>query len=738
MAKKVKARHRAFALAVICTLLTCLTIGLVLGLVLTPSSKSSPAPHTNSAPVVNSVPLDAPFSSPVPSTPPQPPPPPISPPPPVLPPPPPVPPTPPTLVAGPAPPDVPAAALWWPFDGTYGDVITGLNPTHTTNQAAFQDPQMVFVPGRIQGTQAIHLNSSLVNTNDYGGFASTNFIQYNFPNNVTFSFLNGSTGFSFAIWYYPLSCGHFLRGNFVFLEYKNASSYLTFNPGGNVQFYSNDASGGGPIPCTERVWQLLSLSLQDKVWSVYVNGTFAFQTTSSVPVAISGFFLCRDNDGYGNGCQVYAQDARMWTVALDATAHQAMWANPFLPPLPAPIASPPPPPPSPPPNATILYNQHGPQNFDPAVRLTITGPAEFIVGTGCPNNKANYGPDAAPKFWRAADGTVVCLVGANTYRSQTGSNRRSLLFPNSTTGKFVMECTPNGTFTGKPNGQVTHAFPEAYMAGQSIAVGSWAMPDVTTAYTGTVFAYTQSEVVNASFGDGTHPSDFDYAHGLYRYVVGGLVSSNGGEHFERVTQGGAAPAVFVAPLRGDFPYDEMGGVWQDPRDLTYWFTILKGGSLWRTPNIADNAAWRGWDGTGFTVASLDPYTQDTTSLLVPGTTNSRLVAVTYDYMSVTFNTVCNCFLGIHWDENVAYQTSPDGVSWSRVIPDLLTETYLDAQKLPWVDYPVLYDLELGGIHAQSVSNYIVSGATPHLYYGTLGVAGHARQVARVPLRVDLV
>ena len=221
-------------------------------------------------------------------------------------------------------------------------------------------------------------------------------------------------------------------------------------------------------------------------------------------------------------------------MPLSAAAHQAMWTNPLMPPRPAPIPSPPPPPPSPPPSATVLFNQHGPENFDPAVRLTVTGPAEFIIGTGCTDTQSNFGPQAAVSFYRAADGTVVCMVGGTTYHAIQGSNRRSILFANSTTGKFEMECTPNGTFSDFINGQVFTTYPDAYMDCQSIIFARWAMPDVTSAYTGTVLADTQSEVGNATFGSGNAASNLDYSIGLYYYVVGGLISTNGGMHYEKV------------------------------------------------------------------------------------------------------------------------------------------------------------------------------------------------------------
>ena len=702
MAKKIN--RRAFTLAVICALLTCLTIGLVLGLVLTPGSKS--IPHPNTAPPV------APFPSPL-LVPPQPP---------------------------PRPVDLPAAALWWPFDGTYGDVITGLNPSYTTNQAIFEDPQMTFVPGRIQGTRALYLNSSLVPTNDYGGTASTNWVQFDFPNSATTSVLNGTAGLSFAIWYYPLSCGHFERSNFVFLLYSNGTNFVTLDPGGLVQAYSSEASGfTGSVPCTKNQWQLVSMSLSNRQWSVYVNGTLSFRATSNVYVALSNFFLCRDYMAYGGGCALYAQDARMWTTSLDAAAHLAMWTNPYMPARPAPIASPPPPPPSPTPVAMVLFNKHGPENFDPAVRLTVTGEAEFVIGTGCANTHTNFGPQAAVSFYRAADGTVVCMVGSTTYQAVMGSNRRSILFANSTTGKFDMECSPNGTFSDFINGQVYTSYPSAYMDCQSIIFATWAMPDVTTAYTGTVLAYAQSEVGNATFGSGNAASNLDYSIGLYYYVVGGLISTNGGMHYEKVTEGGPAPAVFVDPIRGRWTFAALGNVYQDPRNLSSgWYVSLKGGFQARTTNITDNSAWRGWDGIDYTVAFLCPYTTNTLGLLIPGTNQSKLVATMYDYAHVTFNTVCQCFVALHWDQNFAYATSPDGTSWSRIISDLYKESFSDSLTPPWAFYPSLYDLDLDGIHAKSVSNFVISGATPYIYYSTLGVSGHTVQVARIPIRVDLV
>lgn len=122
------------------------------------------------------------------------------------------------------------------------------------------------------------------------------------------------------------------------------------------------------------------------------------------------------------------------------------------------------------------------------------------------------------------------------------------------------------------------------------------MPDVATPYTGTVFAYAQTEAVNAS-GDGSRPSDFPASHNDFIYNIGGFVSHNGGTTYDRVAVGGPAPATFVAPYGVHGPGD-MGNVFQNPNAPGFWYVIVQGGTpgggstdngggfLWRTPNSA--------------------------------------------------------------------------------------------------------------------------------------------------------
>ena len=258
------------------------------------------------------------------------------------------------------------------------------------------------------------------------------------------------------------------------------------------------------------------------------------------------------------------------------------------------------------------------------------------------------------------------------------------------------------------------------------------MNDVIDENTGTVYAYTQAESRN-----GTLATDKGKA-----FVIGGLVSTNGGGTYQKVSTGIPAPGTFVPSYianRTKESYDAVANIVQFPGDTNFWYTIVKHGYLWRTNNIADNSAWRGWNGSDFVVPSGD-WVNDPDN-----TQNRNLTKVLNDFVRIVWSTVCECWIGISWSNNFAYQTSTDLVRWSR-----FKELYLQSASRFWPShatganyaqtssvYPAIYDLEFDGPGAEGVSNFVKAGPNPYLYFMSFGFQGHERVLVRLPLQISL-
>ena len=642
--------------------------------------------------------------------------------------------------------------------------MQGLNPLHTSNDAGTFDAPLGYVPGRVGGTQALNLNVS-ANATDYGTpDGAVAYVVLGLPTGF-----NDTRGWSFGTWYYPKDCRNYTSHQLLDVRYANQGGDAGFEFGttgmynpdtngqGNPGVYNGRSVAGFPfngLPCLENTWQRLSLTFQDQVMSVYHQGVFWWSVSTPIPVVGQQIAFARHGENWLTpGFPGYVQDAHVWDVPLDAATHALLFATSLA--RPTTVFIPPPPPPVKVQTLESTYINGRLADGPPLVVLT-PGPVEVVGGQGCPAGSLypgsppnNIGPDAPVTFYRAGDGTVVMMNGNG------GGNYRSLLFPNATGVHFRMECDHGGTFTGGSNFANSAPFPQAYSQGQSTMFATWAMPDVATPYTGTVLAYAQTQWVNAS-GDGSLPTNYLAYYGLDSYNIGGFVSSNGGTTYTRVATGWPAPATFVTPT-GLVGPEDMGNVFQNPNEPGYWYVFVKrgypgaevpgrypaglstdggGADLWRTSNILDNGAWRGWDGTGFTVPSLSPWLGSTASVLHPGTNNSLLVTVLNDYTYVTYNHVCACFIGVDWQDGFGYYTSKNLTSWSQEVNNLYPDAHYN-NIIPWSNYPSLFDLDFDGLHTPSVSNYVESNTSLYVYFTVLGQQGRERMVARFPVTVTM-
>ena len=338
-----------------------------------------------------------------------PPPPPRPPPPPPPRPPPPSPPTPaftppPPPPPGPPPPGgLPPPSLWWPFNGSLADVVQGLPPIQTSNDAGTLDAPLGYVPGRAPHTQALNLDVAAPLT-DYGApGGSVAYVVLALPTGF-----NDSTGWSLAVWYYPTNCQNYTSHGFVNVRYENSNSGFQFAP---TNMYNDDINQPNPgtyygravtgvpwdgLPCLESAWQRLSMTFVDRVLSLYHQGAFQWNVSISIPMVAQQVVFARNGENWlAGGFPGYVQDAQVWGLPFDATSHALLHSTSF--PLPTTVFTPPPPPSSF--LQTIgqnIYIPNGPPEPEPAVVLT-PGPAEIVGGQGCPNsgpNAGNHGPDA--------------------------------------------------------------------------------------------------------------------------------------------------------------------------------------------------------------------------------------------------------------------------------------------------------------------------------------------------------
>jgi hypothetical protein len=162
----------------------------------------------------------------------------------------------------------------------------------------------------------------------------------------------------------------------------------------------------------------------------------------------------------------------------------------------------------------------------------------------------------------------------------------------------------------------------------------------------------------------------------------------------------------------------------------------RGDCLIRTSDLSDPAAWRGWDGNGFSVVFADPYREE----VDPVRHVCRPVGVDPDHEqprepaayragemteSLTYNTHFGCYLlvGVSWkpdpvtgDEvwGVYYSLSSDLVEWSeRRLLAAAHPFYLrvvDPDRPHAILYPAVLD------PAAADRNFGVTGAVNDLYF----------------------
>jgi hypothetical protein len=172
--------------------------------------------------------------------------------------------------------------------------------------------------------------------------------------------------------------------------------------------------------------------------------------------------------------------------------------------------------------------------------------------------------------------------------------------------------------------------------------------------------------------------------------------------------------------------------------------------LFRSADLSDPNAWRGWDGENFSVVLGNPYSEpvDYSAMQPLGKHTPWEGNIAYMHGSLTYNTYFNKFMligttakGDEW--GIYYSLSDDLIHWSQriLIKDFPGESVGqgDPSASIWVDhiyYATLID------HDDSSRNFETADETAYLYYvrfhnlGSVGAANYpyARELVRIPIQ----
>ena len=196
-------------------------------------------------------------------------------------------------------------------------------------------------------------------------------------------------------------------------------------------------------------------------------------------------------------------------------------------------------------------------------------------------------------------------------------------------------------------------------------------------------------------------------------------SDDGGATFERTS----VPGDLVASPPGRYEHDAgFGARWQPSNivahpDGSHVMIVqldeargenTQHSCLFRTTDLADPSAWRGWDGDGFTIAATDAYRSDET-----GPVCARIAPAPIS--GLVWNPELELFVAVggfgQFGTNGQYAlVSRDLLTWSDPIFIAPAEFVFTSDTPPFEPYATLID------HDSASAGYDTIGATPHLYF----------------------
>ena len=355
--------------------------------------------------------------------------------------------------------------------------------------------------------------------------------------------------------------------------------------------------------------------------------------------------------------------------------------------------------------------------------VNILGPEEIVFDWTTDRCEDSDIPDLSARAFRDADGNVQLIATHHVNRRMIGPALNSL----------QRDCRIIMDSDGDPD-------PSKYNDKEWLA-------SVYTLDGNTIYALIHNEYQGHSH-PGQCPS-IDYFKCWYNAVTFGKSTDRGLTYFHE-----PAPDHSVAAL--PYPYEpDIGpmGIFT-PSDIIrnkddgYYYTVIRvnarglqqrGHCIMRTQSFDDPASWRAWNGMGFTVRFINPYTKENFDpadhVCQPVSRNILPEA----QGSITFNTYFDKFLfigtGRHRDSaqnkyifGIYYSLSDDLIHWSP--KQLIMASQPCWMRTPTNDcvaYPSLID------PSDTSRNFEITGQQAYLYY-TRWHAGTSldRDLVRVP------
>jgi hypothetical protein len=164
-----------------------------------------------------------------------------------------------------------------------------------------------------------------------------------------------------------------------------------------------------------------------------------------------------------------------------------------------------------------------------------------------------------------------------------------------------------------------------------------------------------------------------------------------------------------------------------------------GAGLIRTNDLSDPSSWRGWDGSGFNVQFVNPYTATGYNIA-----DKVLAPVSRDNIgkmcaSLTYNTYLGKYVVVDFTTGTYngasttgfyYSTSDDLINWSKCqyIPITVQSTWAAGGS----NYPSIID------PTDTTRNFEQSGQTPYLYYTKWNSGTYDRDLMRIQIQFNKV
>lgn len=224
------------------------------------------------------------------------------------------------------------------------------------------------------------------------------------------------------------------------------------------------------------------------------------------------------------------------------------------------------------------------------------------------------------------------------------------------------------------------------------------------------------------------------------------VSTDGGQTYTQPP----VPDHLVANLPYRYDPEWMRAIWQpsnivrNPNDGYYYVLIqrdehpadysfnVQGMCLIRTQTLDDPASWRAWDGVGFNMRFINPYTETAANPEehVCELVSPEIGALTF---GLSYNTYLEKFIAVGVGyEGYYFSTSGDLIHWTpRQFFREASQTFAPGAQPPYYPYPTLID------HDSPSASFDVTGQFPYLYFSRLNDGPTAYNTDLLRVKVEI-